>query len=137
TPHLVQIGSLLLAMVNIPGTSKRCKQCSVRRVKVRPSSPIPRNIHADVHFDIHNFLTCKSVTLDNRVAQDVLKVVLSVAAQQQDRSTIKELHDSAQSNKLIAPISIPSSLGCSMDLYRSAVADLWIVTCHPATIPID
>lgn len=52
-------------------------------------------------------------------------------------ATIKELHGSAQSNKLIAPISIPSSMGCSMDLYRSAVADLWIVTCHPATIPID
>lgn len=52
-------------------------------------------------------------------------------------ATVKKVHGSAQSNKQIAPISIPSSLGCSMDLYRSAVADLWIVTCHPATIPTD
>ncbi|KAL6694021.1 hypothetical protein J3F84DRAFT_400488 [Trichoderma pleuroticola] len=52
-------------------------------------------------------------------------------------ATVKNLHDNAQSNKLMPPISIPPSLGCSMDLYRSAVADLWTVTCHPATIPTD
>ncbi|KAL7911750.1 hypothetical protein GGI35DRAFT_297779 [Trichoderma velutinum] len=52
-------------------------------------------------------------------------------------ATTKKVQGNVKSNKLMIPISIPSSLDCSMDLYRSAVADLWIVTCHSTTIPTD
>lgn len=157
-------------MVNIPGTSKRCKQCSVRRVKVR-SLPLQFNTTLmsmsilqliNVHKCdlgqpsctrcLRSGINCSGpiagsvfVHRDvNNIHQVSDRKMLSYALQSRHMdtttlptATVKKVHGSAQSNKQIAPISIPSSLGCSMDLYRSAVADLWIVTCHPATIPTD
>ncbi|KAM6485898.1 hypothetical protein HDV62DRAFT_352746 [Trichoderma sp. SZMC 28011] len=132
-------------MVNIPGTSKRCKQCSVRRVKcdlgqpsctrclksgIKCSGPTAGSVF--VHRDVNNIHRVSDRKMLSHAFQNRHLDITTLPT-----ATIKELHGSAQSNKLIAPISIPSSLGCSMDLYRSAVADLWIVTCHPATIPID
>ncbi|KAL7942561.1 hypothetical protein V8C42DRAFT_331350 [Trichoderma barbatum] len=128
-------------MGNIPGTSKRCKQCSVRRIKCDLGQPDcarclksgikcsgPRAGSIFVHRDVNNI----------RQVSDRKLLISAIRNQHMDTSPpavpVEGIHSNAISRKLTTPLSIPPSLDCSMDLYRSSVADLWMLTCQPATL---
>lgn len=80
----------------------------------------------------------------NNIHQVTDRKMLSNAFQNQHKDTttpptaaVKRVYGNAISKKLATPPSISSSLDCSMELYRSAVADLWLATCQQVAIPAD
>jgi hypothetical protein len=53
----------------------------------------------------------------------------------QSRRATKIVCTNAGSKKFTAPLPMMASVGCSMDLYRSVVTDLWDATCTSVNSP--
>ncbi|EHK50388.1 hypothetical protein TRIATDRAFT_90424 [Trichoderma atroviride IMI 206040] len=98
--HILYDQLSLEAMVNIPGSSKSCKECKARRVKGLSDRKL----------------------LNNAIQSPNNKLST------QSKNSAEGFYTNDRSNKNTTRHPITASLGCSMDLYRSVIADLWTAT---------
>ncbi|UKZ66299.1 uncharacterized protein TrAtP1_007474 [Trichoderma atroviride] len=123
-------------MVNIPGSSKSCKECKARRVKCGLEQPNctrcvksgmkcsgPRTGSIFIHRDVNNIQGLSDRKLLNNAIQSPNNKLST-----QSKNSAEGFYTNDRSNKNTTRHPITASLGCSMDLYRSVIADLWTAT---------
>ncbi|KAL6904133.1 hypothetical protein GGI43DRAFT_399685 [Trichoderma evansii] len=123
-------------MVNIPGTSKSCKECKARRIKCGLEQPDckrclkrgmkcsgPRVGSIFIHRDVENMQRLSDRTMLSNAIQSQNKSIPIKSKRPTGNTCIND-----ESNKITTTLPMTSSLGCSTDLYRSVIADLWSAT---------